>query len=36
MRPEVAQERKVDIPQTFGPGLQAGNVINADAQNLSI
>ena len=36
VRPEVAQQRVIDAPQTFRPCLQTGDVINADAQNLDI
>lgn len=36
MRPEIAEERKTDASQAFGPGLQTGDMVNADAQNLGI
>jgi hypothetical protein len=36
MWPEVAQQGIFNAAQAFGPGLQAGNMINADAQNLGI
>ncbi len=36
VRPEIAEKRETDASQTFGPRLQAGNMINADAQDLGI
>jgi hypothetical protein len=36
MRPEIAQQWIIDAPQAFGPGLQAGNMVNAYTQNLGI
>ena len=36
MRPEIAEDGIVDAAKCFRPCLQAGNVINADAQNLGI
>jgi hypothetical protein len=36
MRPEIAQQRVVDAAQALGPGFQAGDMIDADAQDLGI
>jgi hypothetical protein len=36
MRPEIAEEGEADTTQAFSPGLQAGNMVNADAQDLGI
>lgn len=36
MRPEIGEQGKADPAQAFSPCLQAGNMIDADAQNLGI
>lgn len=36
MRPEIAQQGKTDPSQALGPRLQAGDMVNTDAQNLGI
>jgi hypothetical protein len=36
MGPEIAQERITYPTETFGPCFETGDVIDADAQNLSI
>lgn len=34
--PEIAEQGIIDAAQAFCPGFDAGNVINADAQNLGV
>lgn len=36
VRPKIAEERVVDAAQAVSPGFEAGNVIDADAQDLGI
>ena len=36
VRPEITQQRIRDPAQAFTPGVQAGNVVDADAQDLGI
>jgi hypothetical protein len=36
VRPEIAEKGKTDASKAFCPGLQAGDMVNADAQNLGI
>jgi hypothetical protein len=36
VQPKIAEEWETDATQAFGPGLQAGDMINADAQDLGI
>ncbi len=36
MGPEIAQQGKTDSSEALGPRLQAGDMVNADAQNLGI